>query len=283
MALVNMKKILDEASNNNYAVPAFNIDNMEITQAILEVAVELSSPLILAIGQGAINDGNMEALAAMVRRMGNELPIAIALHLDHCSSFGQIIKCIKEGFTSVMIDGSHLPLNENINLTQKVIEVVNSVNVSVEAELGKIFGVEDDIAIAESDAFLVDIKDVKEFISHVSIDALAIAIGNAHGLYKGEPKLNLNLLSDINKLTDIPLVLHGGSGIPDVLIKKAIELGINKINIGTEVRHAFIKGFLAGDNTKYDIYRHLNNGRKGVKELVKDKILLFGCQNRCKK
>jgi ketose-bisphosphate aldolase len=283
MALVNMKKILDEASNNNYAVPAFNIDNMEITQAILEVAVELSSPLILAIGQGAINDGNMEALAAMVRRMGNELPIAIALHLDHCSSFGQIIKCIKEGFTSVMIDGSHLPLNENINLTQKVIEVANSVNVSVEAELGKIFGVEDDIAIAESDAFLVDIKDVKEFISHVSIDALAIAIGNAHGLYKGEPKLNLNLLSDINKLTDIPLVLHGGSGIPDVLIKKAIELGINKINIGTEVRHAFIKGFLAGDNTKYDIYRHLNNGRKGVKELVKDKILLFGCQNRCKK
>jgi ketose-bisphosphate aldolase len=283
MALVNMKKILDEASNNNYAVPAFNIDNMEIIQAILEVAVELSSPLILAIGQGAINDGNMEVLAAMVRRKGNELPIAIALHLDHCSSFDQIIKCIKEGFTSVMIDGSHLPLNENINLTKKVVEVASSVNVSVEAELGKIFGVEDDIAVAEVDAFLVDIKDVKEFISQVSIDALAIAIGNAHGIYKGEPKLNLDLLSAINKLTDIPLVLHGGSGIPDVLIKKAIEQGINKINIATEVRHALIKGILSEDNPKYDIYRHLNNGRKGVKELVKDKILLFGCQNRCNK
>ncbi|HZK11475.1 MAG TPA: class II fructose-bisphosphate aldolase [Atribacterota bacterium] len=280
MPLLSMKDILEDAKKKNYAVPAFNIDNMEIIQAVLQVAYEESSPVILAIGQGAIKNGNFEALTAVAKRIGNELSLPIALHLDHGSSYGQVIRCIREGFTSVMIDGSHLPLEENIRLTRKVIEAANPVGISVEAELGRIAGVEDDISLEEENAKTVDVEDVKKFLTEVDVDALAIAIGSAHGWYKGEPKLNFSLLSDINKLTEIPLVLHGGSGIPEHLIKKAISLGINKINVATEIRRAFINNITSTDHSKYDIYKYLDHARNGVKKIVRNKIILFDSRNR---
>jgi len=280
MPLLPMKDILEDAKKKNYAVPAFNIDNMEIIQAVLQVAYEESSPVILAIGQGAIKNGNIEALTAVAKRIGNELSLPIALHLDHGSSYAQVIRCIREGFTSVMIDGSHLPLEENIRLTRKVVEAANPVGISVEAELGRIAGVEDDISLEEENAKTVDVEDVKKFLTEVDVDALAIAIGSAHGWYKGEPKLNFSLLSDINKLTEIPLVLHGGSGIPGHLIKKAISLGINKINVATELRRAFINNITSTDHSKYDIYKYLDCARNGVKKIVRNKIILFGSRNR---
>lgn len=219
MPLVPMKQLLDKAEKNNYAVGAFNCNNMEIIQAIIAAAEAENSPVIVQASQGAIKYAGLEYIVALAAIAAQKTHIPVALHLDHGTSFEQVMQCIAKGFTAVMIDGSKLPLEENIALTNKVLEVARACGVSVEAELGKIGGTEDDIYVSEKEALYTDPDEALAFVKATGVDALAIAIGTAHGQYKGEPKLDLPRLEKIKALIKIPIVLHGSSGVPDDAIR----------------------------------------------------------------
>ncbi len=236
MPLVTNKEVLDAANEGGYAVGAFNINNMEIAQSIVTTASEMNAPVILAASQGAISYAGIEYLEAIVKVAASKTDTPVTLHLDHGTDFNVILQCIQHGFTSVMIDGSHLPFEENIALTKRVVEVAHPCGVSVEAELGRLVGVEDNISVDEKDAVFTRPDEAVQFVEETDVDSLAVAIGSAHGIYKGEPKLDFERLEKIDNKVDIPLVLHGASGIPEESIVKAVKLGINKINIDTEIR-----------------------------------------------
>jgi len=240
--LVSGKELFQAAKQGGYAVGAFNVNNMEIVQAILEAAEEEKSPVFLQASQGAIKYAGIEYIVALARTAAEKAKVPVALNLDHGTSFTQVVQCIRHGFTAVMIDGSKYPFEENIAITQKVIEIAHPCGVSVEAELGKIGGTEDDITVSDAEAAFTDPQEAAEFVERTKVDALAIAIGTAHGVYKGEPKLDFARLEKIRNAVDIPLVLHGASGVPEDAIRKAVPLGICKINIDTELRQAFTKG-----------------------------------------
>ena len=272
MALVTLKDVLSIAVERKTAIPGFNIDNIEIPKAIMEVAEQYGSPVILTIGQGAIQAGQMMHLVDVVRRLADESTVPVVMHLDHGISYEQTIRCLRAGFTSVMFDGSHLPFEQNVAITKRVAEAAHAVGVSVEAELGAINGVED--GIEHSGHNLVDVGEVERFISEVEVDALAVGIGNAHGMYKGLPNLDFELLKKCQALNPPPLVLHGGSGIPDDMIQKAIEIGIRKINVATEIRNAFMSGLEDGVSGR-NIYTMYQKADEYVRELAAQKIRLF--------
>lgn len=272
MPLATLEDVLAIAAQNQTAVPGFNIDNIEIPEAIMVAAERCQSPVILTIGQGAINAGQMYHLADVVRRLAEESTVPVVMHLDHGISYEQVIQCLRAGFTSVMFDGSHRPFEENVSITQKVAAAAHAVGVSVEAELGAISGVED--GIFHDNRNLVDIREVERFISEVKVEALAVGIGNAHGMYKGLPQLDFDLLQRCRDLNPPPLVLHGGSGIPDDMIRRAIEIGIRKINVATEVRNAFMSGLEASVG-KRDIYAMYCSATEQVIALAERKMRLF--------
>jgi len=281
--LVTGKELLDHANKHGYAVGAFNINNMEIVQAIIEAAEETNSPVILQASQGGIKYAGIEYIAALGKVAAQKAKVPVALHLDHGTDFDQVMLCIRYGFTSVMIDGSKHPLKENIELTKKVVEVAHAVGVSVEAELGKIGGTEDDITVDEWEATFTDPDEAKLFVEETGVDSLAVAVGTAHGVYKGEPKLDFDRIKTIKELVGIPLVLHGSSGVPADSIKKAIEAGINKINIDTDLRVAFtkaMKDFLRENPDNIDPRKILTPARKAMKEVIKEKIILFGSSGK---
>ena len=281
--LVTGKELLDHANKNGYAVGAFNINNMEIVQAIIEAAEETNSPVILQASQGGIKYAGIEYITALGKVAAEKAKVPVALHLDHGTDFEQVMLCIRYGFTSVMIDGSKHPLRENIELTKKVVDVAHAVGVSVEAELGKIGGTEDDITVDELEATFTDPDEAKIFVEETGVDSLAIAVGTAHGVYKGEPKLDFDRIRKIKELVGIPLVLHGSSGVPADSIKKAIEAGINKINIDTDLRIAFtkaMKDFLRENPDNIDPRKILTPARKAMKEVIKEKMILFGSSGR---
>lgn len=283
MPFVTVKEILQDARKGSYAVGTFNTNNMEIVQAIVEAAVEENSPVILQASQGALKYAGIEYITAMVKAAAEIAPIPIALHLDHGTSFEQIVKCIRYGFTSVMIDGSKYPLEENIRITKKVVEIAGAVGVSVEAELGKIGGTEDDISVSEKEAYMTDPQEAVRFVKETGIDSLAIAIGTAHGPYKGEPKLDFDRLEKISSLVDIPLVLHGASGVPEDSIRKAVERGICKINIDTDIRQAFaraVREFLEKNPKEYDPRKILGPAKEEMKKVIREKIRLFGSSGK---
>lgn len=283
MALVTIKELLEAAQKGNYAVGAFNCNNMEIVQAIVQAAEEENSPVIVQASQGAIKYAGLEYISALTKLAAENAKIPVALHLDHGTSYEQIIQCIRNGFSSVMIDGSALPLGENIALTRKVVEAARPIGVSVEAELGKIGGTEDDISVDEHEATYTDPREAKEFVEATDVDALAIAIGTAHGVYKGEPKLDFDRLKEIVGLVKIPIVLHGSSGVPDEAIKKAISIGVSKINIDTNIREAFmnkVKDVLTDNPKEIDPRKVLGPGREAMKEIIKEKIRLFGSSDK---
>lgn len=230
------------------------------------------SPVILTIGQGAINAGQMLHLADVVRRLAEASSVPVVMHLDHGVSYEQTIQCLRAGFTSVMFDGSHLPFAENVAITRRVADAAHAVGVSVEAELGAISGAED--GVGHGDGNLVDVREVEQFISLVEVDALAVGIGNAHGLYQGLPHLAFDLLQRCQALNPPPLVLHGGSGIPDDMIRRAIDIGIRKINVATEVRNAFMAGLESAVGSR-DIYTMYRSAAERVTELAAAKIRLF--------
>src|SRR5690554_635379 len=281
--LVSGKELFQAAKAGGYAVGAFNLNNMEILQAIIEAAEEENSPVFIQASQGGIKYAGIEYIAGMAKVATDKVKVPIALNLDHGTSFTQVVQCVRHGFSAVMIDGSKLPFEENIAITQKVIEVAHPNNVSVEAELGKIGGVEDDIKVSERDATFTDPDEAAEFAERTKCDALAIAIGTAHGVYRGEPKLDFERLSEISKKTPVNLVLHGASGISEEAIKKAIPYGIVKINIDTELRQAFaqaVKETVKNNPDEIDPRKILGPAKQAMKEAVRAKMRIFGSSGR---
>lgn len=283
MALVPMSLLLAGARKGGYAVGAFNANNLEIVQGIVEAADELNSPVILQASQGAIKYAGLDYIAAIVKTASEKVKVPVALHLDHGTSFEQTVQCIRAGFSAVMFDGSKHAFEENIAKTRAVVEVAKAAGVSVEAELGKIGGTEDDISVSDRDAMMTAPEEAQEFVARTGIDALAVAIGTAHGPYKGEPRLDFDRLQKIRDLVDVPLVLHGASGVPEEAIQKAISLGICKINIDTDLRQAFtaaMKQVLAEKPGEFDPRKLLGPGREALKQVAKQKIQLFGSAGR---
>jgi len=283
MNLVPMADILNKANKEGYAVGGFNINNMEFLQGIIEGAEEANSPLILATSEGAIRYIGMEYVLGMVEAATKNTDIPVALHLDHGSSFEKAMECIRRGYSSVMIDGSKYPFEENIAMTKKVVEAAHSVGVSVEAELGKLGGTEDDHTVEEKEATFTDPDEAVEFVERTGIDALAVAIGTAHGVYKGDPELDFDRLEAINNKVDIPLVLHGASGVPDSDVRKAVSFGINKVNVNTAFQQAFtakVKDLFSEDPDLYDPRKYCGPGRDAIKERVKEKIDVLGSKNK---
>ncbi|MBP2072982.1 class II fructose-1,6-bisphosphate aldolase [Thermoanaerobacterium butyriciformans] len=280
MALVNTEKMLNDAKLNGYAVGAFNIHNLETLKAVVKAAFEMNSPLILQTTPGTIKHAGEDYIAAIAKVASEKYDIPIALHLDHGNSFDIVVRCLRVGYTSAMFDGSMLPYEQNVAATKKVVEIAHAAGVTVEAELGNIVGVEDDMYVNEDANAFTDPKMAVDFVEKTGVDSLAIAIGTAHGLYKGEVRLDFDRLKEIRSLIDIPLVLHGASGVPDDLVRKAIELGINKLNIATELKIPFanaIKEVFENNPSESDPRKYLAPGEKSVEEVVKEKIKLFGC------
>ncbi|KUO51241.1 MAG: tagatose-bisphosphate aldolase [Desulfitibacter sp. BRH_c19] len=283
MPLVTVKELLDGAERGKYAIGAFNCNSMEIIQAIVQAAEEENSPVIVQASQGAIKYAGLEYITTLTKLAAEQTKVPVALHLDHGTSFEQVVRCIRHGFTSVMIDGSAHPLPENIALTNKVIEIARAVGVSVEAELGKIGGTEDDITVSEREATFTDPEEARQFVEATGVDAIAIAIGTAHGVYKGEPKLDFERLEKISSLIDVPIVLHGSSGVPDEAIKRAIDLGVRKVNIDTNIREAFVKKarqIMEEKPKEIDPRKILGPARQAMKEVIMEKIRLFGSSGK---
>lgn len=277
------KELLERARAEGYAVGAFSAHNAEMVQAILWAAEEERAPVMIQIGQRVIQYMGMDAMANMVESFGRHTDAVVAVHLDHGRSFEQAMQAVQLRFDSVMYDGSHHPLEENIALTKKVTEAAHAVGISVEGELGRIGGTEDDITVREEDAFLTDVGEAVRFVEETGVDSLAVAIGTAHGVYKGEPKLNFERLRQIHDAVAIPLVLHGGSGVPDAMIRKAISLGIAKVNVDTELRLAFAsaarEAWQAGPDQPH-LADALGAAREAVKRKVIEKIRLFGSNGK---
>ncbi|MEC0276136.1 class II fructose-bisphosphate aldolase [Peribacillus frigoritolerans] len=284
MALVSMKEMLNKALAEGYAVGQFNINNLEWTQAILAAANEEASPVILGVSEGAARYmGGFKVVTAMVIALIEEMNITvpIAIHLDHGSSFEKCKAAIDAGFTSVMIDASHYSLEENVKITKKVVEYAKEHGVSVEAELGTVGGQEDDL-IAES-VIYADPKECEELVTSTGIDCLAPALGSVHGPYKGEPNLGFKEMEQIRQKIGLPLVLHGGTGIPTDQIKKSISLGTAKINVNTENQISFTRiarEVLIAEPDIYDPRKFLGPGREAIKETVIGKIREFGASNK---
>ena len=277
--LVTGSELLLDAQKRGYAVGAFNLNNMEIIQAIIEAAEETNSPVILQASQGGLKYAGIEYIAAVGKLAAEYATVPVALHLDHGTDFGQIMGCIRNGFSSVMIDASQYPLEENIRLTKKVIEVAHAVGVTVEAELGKIGGTEDDITVDEKDATFTDPQEAKRFVEATNVDYLAVAVGTAHGVYQGEPKLDFDRIKAIRELIDAPIVLHGSSGVPYDALRKAISLGVCKINIDTDIRISFanaVKDVVKNSPDEYDPRKLLAPAREAMKETIKEKMEVFG-------
>ncbi|MFD0871501.1 class II fructose-1,6-bisphosphate aldolase [Paenibacillus residui] len=283
MNLVPITQMLAQAKREQYAIGHFNLINLEFTQAIAETANEEQAPVIFGVGEATIRYMGLDYVVSIARTAANRVDVPVALHLDHGSSFEVVLQCIRAGFSSVMFDGSHYSLEENISLTRKVVEAAHAVGVSVEGELGTIGGTEDDITVEEKDVQLPKPEEAIHFWRETGVDALAVAVGTAHGMYKSEPKIRCDIISETAAHVDAALVLHGGSGIPDESIRNAIMAGVSKINVNTENQMAFtgkIRELLAGDPRLFDARGYLGPAREAVKETVRDKIRLFGCSGK---
>jgi fructose-bisphosphate aldolase, class II len=280
MPLVSMKEMLIKAKAEGYAVGQFNLNNLEFTQAILQAAQAENSPVILGVSEGAARYmSGFKTVVKMVEGLMEDLKITVpvAIHLDHGSSFDKCKEAIDAGFTSVMIDASHHPFQENIEITSKVVDYAHSKGVSVEAELGTVGGQEDDV-VADG-VIYADPKECEELVKRTGIDCLAPALGSVHGPYKGEPNLGFTEMEEIGKITGLPLVLHGGTGIPTKDIQKSVSLGTAKINVNTENQIASAKAVretLAALTEEYDPRKYLGPAREAIKATVIGKIREFG-------
>ncbi len=306
MGLVTSKSILDAANERRYAVGAFNVNNLEFAKAVIGAAVEERSPIIVQVSESAIAYAGMKQITGIVASLAGNADVPVALHLDHGRDWATIVQCIANGFTSVMIDGSHLPFDENVAITRKVVEVAHAAGVSVEAELGKLAGIEDYVVVDEREALLTDPDEALAFVERTEVDALAVAIGTSHGprKFKGEPVLAIDLVSKIKEKVGIPLVLHGASGvpaeiielaerfgaewggskgIPDRSIVDAVSRGINKVNIDTDMRLAFIASVRETLSTRpetTDPRDLLKPAMVRVKSVAAGKMRLFGSAGR---
>ncbi|MDJ1112022.1 MULTISPECIES: class IIb fructose-bisphosphate aldolase FdaB [Macrococcus] len=284
MPLVSMKEMLIKAKEGGYAVGQYNLNNLEFTQAILGASQEENAPVILGVSEGAAKYmGGFYTVVKMVEGLLEDMKITVpvAIHLDHGSSFENCKAAIDAGFTSVMIDASHHSFEENVEITKKVVEYAHSKGVSVEAELGRVGGQEDDVV---SDGVVyADAKECQELVEKTGIDCLAPALGSVHGPYKGEPNLGFKEMEEIGNATGLPLVLHGGTGIPTKDIERSISLGTAKINVNTENQIASAKAVrdtLNNDPDVYDPRKYLGPAREAIKATVIGKIKEFGTSNK---
>ena len=282
MSLVTTKELLLDAQKNGYAVGAFNVENMEMVQAVVAAAEELKSPVIMQTTPSTIKYASPEMFYANVAAAAKDASVPVVMHLDHGSSFELAIHAFRAGYTSIMIDGSHSVFEENIAITKSVVDVCHAGNVPVEAELGKVGGKEDDLDGGNGGGYTVPSEAV-EFVEKTGIDSLAVAIGTAHGVYKGTPKLDVERLSEIREVVSIPLVLHGTSGVPDEAVKECIRRGICKVNYATDLRIAFsngVKEYLTANPDAFDPKKYNAVGREKVKEYVMSKMLVCGSNGR---
>ena len=303
--LVTNKDLMVPARKNGYAIGAFNVQNLESMSAIVEAATEENSPAILAITPSVIKYAGLAYIANLVKTAAQLAPVPLTMHLDHGEDFETDVKCVDAGFTSVMIDGSFLKFDENVALTRRVVSVAHPKGVSVEAELGKLAGVEER-SVEEKEAILTDPETAVEFVEKTGVDTLAVAIGTSHGAYKfkSEAKIDLERLKIISEKIDIPLVLHGASSVPQWLVekatkygavlsgakgipedqyKKAVALGIAKINIDTDLRLAFtatVREVLSNSPKEFDPRKILGPAKEAMKEVAKGKMRLFGSSEK---
>lgn len=305
--LVSGIEILNKANKEYYGIGAFNFVNYEMLSAIFEAANDVNAPIIVQASEGAIKYLGIDMVVGMVKILSNRYShIPVSLHLDHGTTFEICKIAVEAGFTSVMIDASHHPFDENLEITSKVVEMAHSNGVSVEAELGRLMGIEDNISVSEKDAILVNPKEAELFVKHSKVDYLAPAIGTSHGAFKfkGEPNLDFDRLREVKKLTNIPLVLHGASAIPDYVrdaflatggdlknskgvpfrfLQDSIKGGINKVNIDTDLRIAFmaeVRRVANEDNSQFDLRKFFTPGKNSMKKLIVERIKLLGSDNK---
>lgn len=308
MPLVTTTEMFKKAYEGGYAIGAFNVNNMEIVQGITEAAKEVNAPLILQVSSGARKYANHTYLMKLVEAAIEETGLPICLHLDHGDSFELCKSCIDGGFTSVMIDGSHLPFEENIKLTKQVVDYAHAHGVVVEGELGRLAGIEDAVNVSDEDAAFTKPEEVEEFVGRTGVDSLAIAIGTSHGAYKfkGEPKLRFDILEEVaRRLPGFPIVLHGASsvipefvekinkyggnmpgakGVPEDMLRKAAQSAVCKINIDSDLRLAMtatIREYFAQHPEDFDPRKYLGPARQAIKDLVKHKLIhVLGCAGK---
>lgn len=283
MFLVSTREMLLQAQAGGYAVPAFNIHNLETLQVVVETAAEMASPVILAGTPGTFSYAGTAYLVSMCQEAARRYSIPIALHLDHHESFNDIRQKVEAGVKSAMIDASHFSFEKNISLVREVVQLCHRWDCSVEAELGRLGGQEDDLVVEAQDARYTDPDAAVAFIEATGIDSLAIAIGTAHGMYKEQPNLDFERLALIRSKTDTPLVLHGASGIPAADVRRCIALGITKVNVATELKIAFsaaIKQYFEQYPTANDPRHYLIPAKEAMKQVVQAKIAVCGSEGK---
>jgi fructose-bisphosphate aldolase class II len=276
-------ELFNDAKYRKYAVGAFSAHTPEMVQGIIEAASEERSPVMIQIGQRAIRYCGFGSLINSIQWYAGQTDVPVIIHLDHGKSYEQAIEALRAGCTSVMYDGSHHDLGTNIAITRDVVRAAHAVGIAAEGELGKIPGVEDDLSVDEQDAYYTDPEQAAYFAQETKVDSLAVAIGSAHGLYKSAPKLDISRLKTISELTGIPIVLHGGSGIPDDQIRQAVANGVAKINVDTELRYAYTEGVreaLTQFGPAHDVYPFARKGADKMKLTVIEKIRLFGSNGK---
>ena len=281
--IVSTREMLNKAQREGYAVPAFNIHNLETLQVVVETAAELKSPVILAGTPSTISYAGGEFIVSMAEVAAKKYDIPIAIHLDHFEVIDEIKHFIDLGFKSAMIDASHESFEDNIAIVKKVVEYAHKYDSTVEAELGRLGGQEDDLIVDEKDTKYTNPQQAKEYVERTGIDSLAVAIGTAHGLYKGEAKIDFDRLKEIRDLVDVPLVLHGASDIPDELVKKAISLGICKVNVATDLKIPFsdeVKKYFKENPDANDPRKYMTPGKEAMKKVVAHKIMVCGSNGK---
>ena len=278
MPLVTTKQMLLDAQAGNYAVGAFNVENMEMVMAVIKAAEEMNSPVIMQTTPSTVKYAGLDFFLANVKAAAERASVPVAMHLDHGSSFELAMQAYRTGYTSIMIDGSHGSFEENVAVSKAVADACAPSGIPVEAELGKVGGKEDDLDGGDDNPY-TDPAQAVEFVKQTGVTSLAVAIGTAHGVYKGEPKLQLDILSQIREVVDIPLVLHGTSGVPDEAVEECIKRGICKVNYATDLRIAFTNGlnkYLAENPDTIDPKKYSAAGREEVKKYVMSKMKVCG-------
>ncbi len=283
MPLVTSKEMLQAAREGHYAVGAFNANNMEQVQGIVDAAVEEHAPVILQVSQGAIRYAGLEFAAAMVRTAAEQADVPVVLHLDHGTDFDQNIRCLRAGFTSLMYDGSKAPYEDNVRVTAQVAHIAHVCGIPVEAELGKVLQSADGVSPEQVRAAMTDPDQAVDFVARTGCDSLAAAVGSVHAMKSAQAELNIDLVKAIATKIDIPLVLHGSSGVKEESEVEAIQYGISKVNVATMLNQAFVNGLqkaIADNPTNVDPRKWLVHSRDEVKEVVRHKIRLFGSSGK---
>jgi fructose-bisphosphate aldolase class II len=280
MSLVTSKEMLLRAQKEGYAVGAFNANNMECIQAVIETAEQEKAPVILQVSQGAIKYAGLEMAVTMVKTLAEIASVPVVLHLDHGTSFEQNVRCLRAGFTSLMYDGSLTPLEKNVGITSKIVEIAHTVGIPVEAELGRVAGTEDKLSPEQVEALKTNPLQAREFVERTKCDSLAVAVGSVHRMRTREAELDIPRLKRIREVVDIPLVLHGSSGVALDSIKEGIANGLCKINVATQLSMAFLRGIQEGLGKmpdEVDFRKILILGKNAVQEVIREYMRVFLC------